>query len=342
MTVTRDQLVTESDVEQKILLPLLSAVEPLGLGYTNAHIRTKHDIRRLLVGKGKEQKLYYPDYAIVLSGLPVIIVEAKSPDEDLAQGLREARLYATELNAVFPANLNPVGLIICSNGVETILCYWDSSTPEVQLTLDELDASNQKYAELINIAGKRALESRASDLLNRLARRPMFRPTKLIGGHSVRNEEIGHNTFGATLALEYRHLFNPITREERAHIVRNAYIPSKRRERYIEPIDRIIRAAAPPSESDARLIENTDSPDEVLSALRKQKAIEHQVMLLIGGVGVGKSTFVDYLREVKLPSDLIRSTVWVHVNMNNAPINNELIYAWISEQIVDGRVLPKP
>ena len=88
-------LITESDVEQKLVWPMLTTALPAGFGYSPAEIRTKNDIRKLVIGKGAE-KLYYPDYVIIFAGLPLIIGEVKKPGENIADAMREARLYAAE------------------------------------------------------------------------------------------------------------------------------------------------------------------------------------------------------------------------------------------------------
>ena len=83
-------LKTESDVEQKLIWPILTNALPLGLGFSPSDVFTKLSIRRLEIGKGKTKKLYYPDYLIVMAGLPVIVVEAKAVGEDLSIALHEA------------------------------------------------------------------------------------------------------------------------------------------------------------------------------------------------------------------------------------------------------------
>src|SRR5258708_31473167 len=107
MFCTLKELITESDIEQKLLWPLLTTSVPNGAGLLVADILTKVNIRRLEIGKGSSRKLYYPDYMVVIAGLPVLVVEAKAPGESIEQGLTEARLYCTELNALFPSGLNP-------------------------------------------------------------------------------------------------------------------------------------------------------------------------------------------------------------------------------------------
>jgi hypothetical protein len=75
-------LVTESDVEQKLLWPLLTTLFPTGLGLIPSDVLTKMSIRRLEVGKGTSRKLYFPDYMVVIAGLPVLVVEAKAPGSE--------------------------------------------------------------------------------------------------------------------------------------------------------------------------------------------------------------------------------------------------------------------
>lgn len=55
-------LQNESDVEQKMLYPLLVAEMPFGFGIPQGYIQTKANIRRFQIGKGTESKLYFPDY----------------------------------------------------------------------------------------------------------------------------------------------------------------------------------------------------------------------------------------------------------------------------------------
>src|SRR5438445_1112964 len=102
-----EDLKNESDVEQKFVWPMLSSPEPTGLGFAPAEIYTKANIRYLEIDKGTSKKVYRPDYIILLAGLPVLIIEAKHPDEDLDEALREARLYSAELNAQHPPGINP-------------------------------------------------------------------------------------------------------------------------------------------------------------------------------------------------------------------------------------------
>ncbi len=329
-----DDLTNESDVEQKLLWPLLTDRAPLGLGFDTAEVATKRSIRAIPIEKGKSKKLYFPDYAIILCGLPVVIIEAKEPGGDIDEALREASLYAHELNRRFPPDLNPCNRVIACNGAVLATCAWDADSPDLALSFDELNLASTKLEQLATLCGRAAQQSRAHRIVQSLVTRPLFMPLAILGGRSVRDDEVGHNTFGARLALDFKHVFNPQTLEERAFIAKNAYVRSLRRDRYVEPIDRLIRAASPPSVSDARLIEDTAKPAEVIAALRRHKSLEHQVLLLVGGVGAGKTTFVDYISEVALAADVRSNTIWVRIDLNYAPLSEAEAYQWFANELI--------
>ncbi|MBV8547528.1 MAG: RNA-binding protein [Acidobacteria bacterium] len=331
------ELRTESDVEQKLIWPLLVAADPLGLGYSNADVLTKTSIRRLEIGKGNDRKLYFPDYLIVIAGLPVMIVEAKAVGEPIDDALREGRLYANEINALFPHRVNPCKRVIACNGQELQTSLVDTSHPDISLTLDELSPASVTFAQFVAACGRRSIQSYADDLRRRLRRAKYTRPVSLVGGTSFQNQELAQNTFGATIVGDYGHIFNPKTQEDRAQIVREAYIASLRQQRYIEPIDRLIRNAVAPSASKIRPIEDSRNPREVTTVLASDhKKLENQILLLVGSVGAGKSTFVDYLSLVALPEQVREKTVWVRINLNDAPLALDDAYKWTARAIEEG------
>lgn len=329
-------LSNESDVEQKFLYPFLTEPQPLGLGLPPAVIQTKGNIRRLSIGKGSDQKSYYPDYLIVNLGLPLVIVEAKHPTDRLDEGYREARLYCAEINALFRHRISPAQYVVACNGIDLWYGYADEAEPIGRATCDSLGAYSPDIAKLIELLSWEQLKEQSTKLAHAMRARDLFKPRRLIGGLALQNEEVGQNAFGATLTTAISAVFNPATQDERAHVARHAYVPSKRRERYIDPIDRVIRAAKPPSEMYAAELEDSSKPKELIEKLKKPRHLEHKVLLLIGSVGSGKSTFVDHLLAVALPRDLINATVWCRINMNAAPVATSEIYAWLRREIIDG------
>lgn len=334
MNVTAETLHSESDVEQKLIAPLLMTDVPNGLGYSKSDFRTKIDIRGISIDKGTKKKLYYPDYAIVLDGIPALIIEAKAPGEDLIEAIREARLYSLEINASYPSGLNPCRKIIATDGKEIVCCAWDSDTPLITLDRSNLNPLDPEFQKFQEFAGRKALKDYAEKLSRSLRPGlPYFKPTQLLGGKAVANEGVGENSFGVNVSIEYKYLFNPRTLDERSALVSNAYVTSKRKQAHVGPIDRIIRAAVPRHIVDARPIADTAAPREIIEELQKSRT-RNEICLLVGSVGSGKSTFTDYLRLVALPGDVTAKTSWINVNLNLAPLSKDLVYNWIINELL--------
>lgn len=327
---------TESDVEQKFIVPLLLQKTPLGLGYQISDFRTKADLRKVVIGKGTSSKVYYPDYVIIKAGLPLVVIEAKKPGEDLIEALREARLYATELNAKFESGLNPCQKVVATDSRKIVCGMWDSDELLMELVESNFNPSDVKFSQFVDLISNEVISKFALGLSQKVRGNTQFKkPTRLLGGRTVQGEEMVPNSFGTTIALEYRSLFNPETREERAQIVQNAYVPSQRRLKHVDPIEKIIRGINPPSITNTTQLEDTGIPTELIDTLSKPKNLHGQLLLLVGNVGAGKSTFTDYLRDVALPEDIKKSTIWLYLDLNKAPLSKELIYGWIKSSLIE-------
>jgi type I site-specific restriction endonuclease len=119
------ELRTESDVEQKVILPFLLNASYLGL--RTSWIRTKEYMSPTEIDKTAGKRYgYVPDYSVWIDSIPLLIIEAKAPDVAIQVALREARLYAVEINKRYPPAVNPIGHILACNGVEYGLSTWDS------------------------------------------------------------------------------------------------------------------------------------------------------------------------------------------------------------------------
>jgi hypothetical protein len=333
---TTDSLQNESDVEQKFLYPFLVEAAPLGLAVPPAAIQTKVSVRRFSIGKGAEQKVYYPDYLVVTLGYPLLVVEAKRPSESVEEGYREARLYAAELNALYEHGIAPANVIVACNGVDLWYGFADQAVPLGKVACASLGPYSGDIAALIANASWDRLRAHAVALARSARPAELFKPRRLLGGSGFQNEEVGVNSFGATLTTLISPVFNPTSYQERAAVARYAYVPSRRRERYVDPIDRVIRAARPPSEVYSAELEDSSKPTELLGKLSAPRSLEHKVLLLVGSVGSGKSTFIDHLIEVALPREIVEATVWCRINMNSAPVSSGEIYKWLRRELIAG------
>jgi hypothetical protein len=329
------ELLTESDVEQKFVYRLLTQPEPVGLGYTDFDFRTKTDIRKLQIDKGAKRKLYYPDYAIIVNGIPSLIIEAKTPKEDVSEAFRQARLYATEINASYPKMINPCERIIVTDGTILVAGFWDQDDPEVSVTKEKFVTTDPSFFKFIEFCSKKTILANTEKILSKIkSNARYFKPLFMLGGKSVISESIGDNSFGSNVSIEYKYLFNPDSAEDRKSIIESAYVTSKRKQSHVTPIDKIIRASIPQHILDARSIQDTSRPTEIISTLTDVHKIKNELCILIGSVGSGKSTFTDYLRLKALPDELKCSTSWENINLNKAPLTKELIYDWIVTQYI--------
>jgi hypothetical protein len=325
-------LKNESDVEQKLLWPLLTS--PQGLGYAPPEIFTKPNIQSFEIEKGNAKKVYRPDYILVLAGMPVVVIEAKHPDEDIYEALREARLYAAELNGFHPSGVNPCARLIVSNGKRLLSSPSDTAAPDLDIEFAAINTGSLPYHKLLELVSREPMQTHADRLRSSLRGAEYHRAINLLGGNTARNEEVGYNEFGSRISIDFLHVFNPQTRQDRAEVVRNAYVRSKRREHYTDEIDRVIRTAMPTPTSSGKLIEDTSNPSELLRLLGRGADLQNRIFLLVGSVGAGKSTFVDYLREVKLDEQVKRTTEWVSINLNGAPVGAEELQRWVVDQFI--------
>lgn len=336
-----NSLITESDVEQKFIYPFLTSEEPIGLGLDSSQILTKNLLRGKSIGKGQSQKVYFPDYLINMRGIPIVVIEAKKPKEDLDKAYAEARLYAQEVNAGFPHNINVCQLAIVSNGIETWAGYTDQDVPCIKLVFDDFSVENVKFVKLIQFcSGTRLEELSSKPYISTRGKAEFYTPVSRLGGKRVQNEELEENTFGRTFILDNRSIFDPKTEKDMGLIVENAYVPSVKREQHIEPIYKEIKKFELPSMKNTTLL-STEEPDELVQKMNRRiidKNDAYSLMLLVGNVGSGKTTFIRYFKKMFLAAkhpELARKCDWIFLNMNFAPISGAEIYDWIKKNTIE-------
>ncbi|HAN10624.1 MAG TPA: hypothetical protein DCP90_08455 [Clostridiales bacterium] len=335
-----EDLTTESDVEQKFIIKFLNEEYPQGCSYSSMDILTKHRIKSHIIGK-TNPKQHYPDYIITINGLPVIVIEAKKPGVNVYDAFSEARMYANELNSKHPHGINPCKKIIASNGEKTIAGYCDQDKPTIDVDFEDMKVGSIKFTELLDFASKKAMISFHKDLLKQIrGDSKFFRPVGQIGGRNAQNSELQENSFGRTISLDYNHILIPESEEEYKMIVENAYVESKKREQHVEPILKTIRAIKLPSIDDYTTLISSQDTKPFFNGVEgyvDKKDKRHSLILLVGSVGSGKTTFIRYLKNIAVDKqlDLKNAINWIIINMNPAPISRESIYTWLTEAAID-------
>lgn len=331
-------LKTESDVEQKFLYRLLS--EETGLGFHAEEIKTKQFLKPLDIDKGAAKRTgYYPDYAIVLSALPIVVVEAKSPNENVHDGYREAQLYAHEINKGYPAGLNPVGFVIASNGHSLLYGYWDAQAVEIKF--EDVVPGGAVFEELREMCGRAAATAHASALRSKL--HPPFRhkALKFLGGPSKQNAELPPNRFAAQLVPLLKKYFSPDATRTNKELVERAYCSSNEITHYNSVLETLLKdnLAKYRFPSFAEVSTTKNQAHDFTTALRQ--AIEHSkltpdaLLLVIGNVGAGKSMFIDRYYFHLQDAFVREHTLWAFVDFNQAPANISGINRWMAEQVLE-------
>ena len=267
-------------------------------------------------------------------------MEAKAPSEKLADGFAEARLYAHELNDSFSHGFNTCSYVIATNCKELWLGYVDQAEPLMKLSFSDFNIQGISYCKCTELVNKKVL----TESINRLFKQKRgdtkyTSPVGKLGGKRVQNSEMEENAFGRILVFENRGIFDPNTESERKTIVENAYISSAKREQHMDPIYKEIKRFAFPSTDNYTQIA-TDEPNELVERIKEnimENAQEYSLMLIIGNVGSGKTTFTRYFRHVYLKNkhyELAVRCEWIFLNINHAPVIKEEIYDWIKKSII--------
>lgn len=144
----------ESDIEQFFVLPLLKE-----LGFDEDYIETKTTIREVKVGKGRTSKRYSPDYICHSDKKhlrPVLIVDAKSPQESAEEGVVDAQLYVSVLRRKLDEP-KPVQYCIGTNGIRTIVKHYESDKPLYDLRFADFQDENSLYKSFKSDLSRSAL-----------------------------------------------------------------------------------------------------------------------------------------------------------------------------------------
>ena len=139
-----EDLKNEAAVETFLVNRLL-----VHFGYPDSRVRTKEAIQSLPVPKGSTTEDYRPDYVLLDSGnKPVIVVDAKHPDEPIDSWIYQVVGYAAAINRTYPAGENPVKYGVLCNGRNLAVYPWDSNTPIFYLGFEDLVEENSAFSAL--------------------------------------------------------------------------------------------------------------------------------------------------------------------------------------------------
>jgi type I restriction enzyme M protein len=132
-------LTNEASVETFFLNRMLE-----DLTYKDKNIKTKESIEIFSISKGARKVNYKPDYIIVNGKKPLLIIDAKSPKENIDDYIEQCAHYCLLLNR----GQKTVRYFMLSNGLKTKLYDWDKDTPLLELDFKDFYLGNVKYEKL--------------------------------------------------------------------------------------------------------------------------------------------------------------------------------------------------
>ena len=332
-----ETIVTEADVELKVIAPLLTSSNFLDI--PSASIKGKDYLAPTVLDKsaGKTGG-YYPDFSIWELGFAILIVEAKGPEVPVEVGFREACLYARHLNAEYKSGLNPCHFVLASNGKRLAYGAWDTNQckigdiADLKLGTTELDA-------LIKFCHHRVLLAHAAKCLAAIRFSRSTQPYTLAGGQALINSKKPFNSFAAELAPTLRRYFTSTTQNDDPDIYEKGYVGSDDVTEY----DRILESLLKDRLTSRRPLSQELSPTKAkepklakaIDKFREERPPEGQLQLITGSVGTGKSLFTRRYKELLQPEDQKKATHWAFINFNNAPEPVEAAQKWLCEQFID-------
>jgi type I restriction enzyme M protein len=147
-------LTNEASVETFFLNRVLE-----DLAYNDKNIKTKESIDITSISKGSRKINYKPDYLIVNGKKPLLVIDAKSPKENIDNHIEQCAHYCLLLNK----GQKTVRYFMLSNGLKTKLYDWDKDTPLLDLDFKDFYLGNVKFEKLRSLISLTSLMAISTD-----------------------------------------------------------------------------------------------------------------------------------------------------------------------------------
>lgn len=130
------------------------------LGYADSEIDFKTSIQEYAIGIGGKRILYKPDYILKINGIPTVVIDAKSSEEDISNWEFQCSAYCLELNRLF--DYNPVSMFVLTNGLLLNVYAWDAKAPLLSLRFEHFNKSAAEFSSLVSLIGRQSIKNLAA------------------------------------------------------------------------------------------------------------------------------------------------------------------------------------
>jgi type I restriction enzyme M protein len=125
-------------------------------GYSDKSIKTKESIENFIMSAGSRKINYKPDYVIVSGKTPLLVIEAKSPKENIDDHIEQCAHYCLLLNR----KKQTVRFFLISNGLKTKLYEWDKDVPLMEMDFKDFYSGSTKYEKLYSLLSMDSLKGK--------------------------------------------------------------------------------------------------------------------------------------------------------------------------------------
>jgi hypothetical protein len=330
------EMANEADVEHKLVTPFLTNEAYLGIPSAwvrNQDYMTPTDIDKLA---GKRYG-YKPDQSIWLNGLPLVVVENKEPGETIESALREARMYASEVNKRYPPEVNPIGYVLASNGHQLGLSNADSEIGTLIVSSADVQPGSSILDAFKGAIGKHSLEERSRKLAPHFATRQLYSVSSAIGGQAKLTRQLGVNEFAEPLFPVLTRYFDDSS-ETPDEVIDRAYVNSDELTRYEGILETYLKdRTASIGGNQLKTIETSRTSATTLTGeIQKfagKPAFFSRVQIVVGSVGAGKSTFIRRYHRHLMTREVKAKTLWAFINFNVTGSRNDM-NGFVAEQFL--------
>ena len=171
-----------------------------------------------------------------------MVIEAKSPTQNVDEAMQEASLYALELNKKYESGINPVKYVVGCNGIDFLFSEWDSESYRT-IKVNDISPVNKDIISLNELIGLDALKVIAEQINQKLnLQKTYFSPMNLKGGIKRALTSIEPNPFfGTGIFSNIISQYFDSGEEDRDMIIENAYVSTADRIDYDRELEAILK-----------------------------------------------------------------------------------------------------
>jgi len=137
----RKNLTNEASVETFFVNKML-----IDLGIPDKAMKLKTSIAKLKLSRGSRTYNYRPDYLVLVKAKPVLVIDAKSPEEKIEDYIEQCAHYCLVINR--KSEKKTLKYFLLTNGLKTGLYQWESEKPILELSFEDFEFGNANYEKL--------------------------------------------------------------------------------------------------------------------------------------------------------------------------------------------------